>query len=72
VWDVCSVFGIDFRDAEFLADVPPLLAEIIRVAQRSRRGREDHCLFAQVRQAAADSKHFDRELGYGHRAPASG
>ncbi|MGC1806649.1 MAG: hypothetical protein WA622_20545 [Mycobacterium sp.] len=49
--------------SKVLADPPPLLAEVIRVPQRSCRGREDHGLLAQLLQAAADSKHFARELG---------
>jgi hypothetical protein len=52
---LAEAVGGDLRDAELLADVAPLLAEVIRVSQRARRGRENYCALAHVRQAASDS-----------------
>jgi hypothetical protein len=69
---LAEAVGRNLRDAELLADIAPLLAEVVRVPQRSRRGRENYCALAPVRQVASDSKHFDREKRYGHYAPTGG
>lgn len=60
----------DLGNAELVARVARLLAEVVRVAQRSCGGRKDHRLLPKVGEGAATPQHLDREPGKRHRAAA--
>ena len=44
-----ETMGSRVGHAELVANFAPLRSEVARIAQRPGRGRENHCLFAEVR-----------------------